>query len=129
MQAPPRTTVTPPAYTPPPMQQQAQVTAPPVAAPSVAVPVTPPPPAPDNDTVTVTGPVARQVLPPHGDPRSVAERREDVTNWDHCVMQVQATYQGDPMEPETETPEDVCAHQLGMSNRDAVPASRLINPH
>ena len=126
----------PPAYVPPP-PSQAQ-TSPvqispaqqrPIAAPSVSV--APPPPAPradDDADVTVQAP-ARQVQAPRGDPRSVSERREDVQRWDTCVMQVQQTYASDPLEPETETPEEVCQRQLGQADRGAVPTSRLVRPH
>jgi hypothetical protein len=58
----------------------------------------------------------------------VAERREDIETWDRCVLAVQQTYQADPTEPELETPEDVCRRQLGMTNRFAVPTSRLARP-
>ncbi len=128
----------PPAYAPPPPSQaqtQAppvrtmQTQPPPVAAPSISV--APPPPAPraeDDADVTVQAP-ARQVQAPRGDPRSVSERREDIQRWDTCVMQVQQTYASDPLEPETETPEEVCQHQLGQANRNAVPTSRLVQPH
>ena len=135
--APPPSYVAPPprqTYAPSPQPEQQtqvqprpQLTTPSVVAPSVAAPPPPPPPpAPNpNGDVTVTAP-ARQVEPPHGDPRSVAERREDIQNWDHCVMQVQQTYAADPLEPETDTPEDVCRRQLGQANRVAVPTSRLV---
>ena len=105
-----------------------QAQQPPVAAPSISV--APPPPAPrtDDADVTVQAP-ARQVQAPRGDPRSVSERREDVQRWDTCVMQVQQTYASDPLEPETETPEEVCQRQLGQENRNAVPTSRLVRPH
>jgi hypothetical protein len=128
--APPPSYVPPPpsqVHSPaPPVAQQAQLQPPPVAAPSVAAPAPPPPPPPaNNEDVTVVAP-ARQIEPPHGDPRSVAERREDIQIWDHCVLQVQQTYAADPLEPETETPEDICRRQLGQANRTAVPTSRLV---
>jgi hypothetical protein len=114
----------PQVYAPPPQTvQQAQVS-PPVAAPLVAAPAPPPPPPVNNDDVTVTAP-AHQIEPPRGDSRSVAERREDVQTWDRCILQVQQTYASDPLEPETETPEDICRRQLGQASRFAVPSSRL----
>ncbi len=126
----------PPSYAPPPPSQtqtqappvQTAQAPPPMAAPSVSV--APPPPARSDDDadVTVQAP-ARQVQAPRGDPRSVSEQREDIQNWDHCVMQVQQTYASDPLEPETETPEEVCQRQLGQANRTAVPTSRLVRPH
>jgi len=64
------------------------------------------------------------VRPPNGDPRSIAERREDIQNWDHCVMQAMAQ-QSDPNRPTVDTPEDICAQRLGQSSRNAVPQSRL----
>lgn len=124
---PPSYVAPPPSQTPP--AQTAQAQQPPVAAPSVSV--APPPPAPradDNADVTVQAP-ARQVQAPRGDPRSVSERREDIQRWDTCVMQVQQTYASDPLEPETETPEEVCRRQLGQADRSAVPTSRLVRPH
>jgi len=126
----------PPAYVPPPPSQAqtrpaqtAPAQQPSIAAPSLSV--APPPPQPradDNADVTVQAP-ARQVQAPRGDPRSVSERREDVQRWDTCVMQVQQTYASDPLEPETETPEEVCQRQLGQANRNSVPTSRLVRPH
>lgn len=119
----------PPSATLPPPTPQ--MSAPPVAAPSVSVAPPPPPPAPSRDSdadVTVQAP-ARQVEAPRGDPRSVSERREDIQNWDHCVLAVQQTYASDPTEPELETPEDVCRRQLGQASRTAVPAARLVRPH
>lgn len=126
----------PPSYVPPPpSQQQAQAPVQPaqqtqqplVAAPSVSV--APPPRRADDDAdVTVQAP-ARQVQAPRGDPRSVSERREDVQRWDTCVMQVQQTISSDPLEPVLETPEEVCQRQLGQSDRNAVPTSRMVRPH
>jgi hypothetical protein len=98
---------------------------PPVAAANVAVTAPPPPPPRDPNAVVVHGSVPEeQVRPPNGDPRSISERREDIQNWDHCVMQVMAQ-QSDPNRPETDTPEDVCSQRLGQSSRNAVPQSRL----
>jgi hypothetical protein len=115
-----------PAPQPPPAPSEPTQPTPaaPVAAPSVAAPP-PPPPAADRADITVTAPTERQVPAPRGDPRSVAEQREDIQNWDHCVMQVQAAYENDPMRVALESPEDVCSRQLGMANRNAVPQSRL----
>ena len=128
----------PPSYVPPPpSQQQAQAPVQPaqqtqqpsVAAPSVSVAQQPPAPRADDDAdVTVQAP-ARQVQAPRGDPRSVSERREDIQRWDTCVMQVQQTIASDPLEPVLETPEEVCQRQLGQSDRNAVPTSRMVRPH
>ena len=126
----------PPSYVPPPPSQQqaqapvqsAQTQQPSLAAPSVSVAQPPPPRADDDADVTVQAP-ARQVQAPRGDPRSVSERREDVQRWDTCVMQVQQTIASDPLEPVTETPEEVCQRQLGQSDRNAVPTSRMVRPH
>ncbi|MBS0385491.1 MAG: hypothetical protein JSS00_09090 [Proteobacteria bacterium] len=118
----------PSSVSPPQSMQQTQA-APSVAAPSVTAPPPPPPARADQDSdVTVHAP-ARQVEPPRGDPRSVAERREDIQTWDRCVLAVQQTYQADPTEPVLETPEDVCRRQLGQASRTAVPTSRLVRPH
>ena len=112
------------APTPAPASPSLVAPAPSVAAPAVALPPPPPPPV-NNDDVTVTAPVERQVTPPPGDPRSQAERREDIQRWDHCVMQMQAAGDSDPTRPSLESPEDVCSRSLGMVNRNAVPTSRL----
>jgi hypothetical protein len=136
---PPTHTTTAPAYSQPapappppqsaPAQTQAQTAEPQVAAPNVAVATPPPPPPPrDPGDVVVHGSVPeQQVEPPNGDPRSIAERREDIRNWDHCVMQVMAR-QGDPNQVETDSPEDICSRQLGQSSRNAVPQSRMQRP-
>ncbi|MFZ2029478.1 MAG: hypothetical protein WAU68_04150 [Vitreimonas sp.] len=135
----------PPAYVPPPpsptysapppqMQPQPQPipqasSSPTIAAQSVAAPPPPPPePAGDpNADVTVQAP-ARQLEAPHGDSRSVSERREDMQTWDHCILAVQQTYSSDPLEPETDSPEEICRRQLGQASRTAVPAARLVRP-
>jgi hypothetical protein len=79
----------------------------------------------DDDDVVVPGQRERQVRPPNGDPRSNAERMEDVRAWDQCVIRVQAAYDRDPMRPQLDTPEDYCRESLGMADRDSIPASRL----
>lgn len=128
-----------PAVTAAPPPQAAPVAAPPSAAapqPSVAAPGLPPAQAEqpatttasgpaDDETVVVPGVRERQVPPPNGDPRSNAERMEDIRAWDRCVMRVQAAADADPLRPQLETPEDYCRESLGMANRTAVPASRL----
>lgn len=129
----------PPAYVPPPPSQtysapppqpapvtQAQ-SSPTVAAQSVAAPPPPQQQADPNADVTVEAP-ARQLEAPHGDSRSVSERREDIQTWDRCVLSVQQTYASDPNEPVLDTPEEVCRRQLGQANRTAVPAARLVRP-
>lgn len=111
-----------------PPEPQAQAAPPPssVAAPQVTVPT--PQPAPRQqaagDDIIVPGQVERQVAPPTGDPRSVSERMRDVRAWDQCVMQVQSAFESDPTSPQLTTPEEYCRGSLGMTNRDAVPASR-----
>lgn len=101
----------------------------PVAAPNVTVaPPAPTRPAvqtePSDGSIVVPGGPERQVPPPSGDPRSIAERMEDVRAWDQCVTAVQAAFEADPMRPQLETPEDYCSRSLGMANRTAVPEGR-----
>lgn len=99
---------------------------PPVAAPNVNVP-TPPAPArraSGEDEIVVPGRVQRQIPPPNGDPRSRAERIEDIRAWDQCVTSVQAAFESDPMRPQLTSPEETCSASLGMARRDAVPESR-----
>jgi hypothetical protein len=79
----------------------------------------------DDATVVVPGVRERQVQPPNGDPRSSAERMQDIRAWDQCVMRVQSAAEADPMSPQLDTPEDYCSQSLGMSNRTAIPQSRL----
>lgn len=98
---------------------------PPVAAPNVAAPA----PArrrqaSGEDEVVIPGQVERPVAPPRGDPRSIAQRNEDIRAWDQCVSRAQGVFDTDPMRPQLETPEDVCGASLGMASRDAVPDSR-----
>ncbi len=107
-------------------QTQAAPAQPTVAAPGVSAPPRPQPVSrEDDDAVVVPGQVERQVEPPQGDPRSVAERMQDINSWDRCVTNVQAVYERDPMRPQLQSPEEYCAQSLGMANRDAVPVSRL----
>lgn len=127
--APPASTTAPavvarptPAPTPAP-----SATAPTVAAPQVAAP----PPAQasttsrdTDDAIVVPGQRDVQVQPPAGDPRSTAQRMEDVRAWDRCVTQVQSAFEGDPMRPQLTTPEEYCRQSLGMASRLAVPESR-----
>lgn len=99
---------------------------PPVAAPNVSVAPTPAPPrrASGEDEIVVPGQVQRQIPPPNGDPRSRAERIEDIRAWDQCVTSVQAAFESDPMRPQLQSPEEVCRTSLGMAARDGVPESR-----
>jgi len=102
--------------------------APPVAAPEVRVPVsTTPPPRPrsDDDDIIVPGQAREQVRAPDGDFRSREQRNEDIRAWDRCVSSVQAVFERDPMRPQLNSPEDYCSQSLGMSDRDAIPESRL----
>ncbi len=101
---------------PPPVQRAAP-------APQADRPVTTA--ARDDDDVVVPGQRERQVRPPNGDPRSNAERMQDIRAWDQCVVRVQAAYDRDPMRPQLDTPEDYCRESLGMADRDSIPASRL----
>lgn len=130
---PPRTTVTPAPTLPAPAPTTTQQTlpppqasnAPPVAAANVAAP--PPPrvaPPQDDGEVVVPGVVQRQVPPPNGDPRSVAERAADIRSWDRCVTRVQSAGESDPTRPQLDSPEEVCSRSLGMASRTAVPDSR-----
>jgi hypothetical protein len=96
----------------------------PAAAPQVNAPAPAPAPARSGGDIVVPG--QREVqTPPPGDPRSNAERIEDIRAWDQCVTHVQAAYERDPMRPQLDTPEDYCARTLGMADRTAVPQSRL----
>jgi hypothetical protein len=79
----------------------------------------------DDHEVVVPGQRERQVQPPNGDPRSNAERMEDIRAWDQCVIRVQGAYDRDPMRPQLDTPEDYCRESLGMADRSSIPASRL----
>lgn len=78
-----------------------------------------------DENVVVPGARERQVPAPGGDPRSNAERMQDIRAWDRCVMRVQSAAEADPMRPQLETPEDYCRESLGMADRMAVPQSRL----
>lgn len=98
---------------------------PPVAAPNVSVAAASAPQrASGEDEIVVPGQVQRQIPPPNGDPRSRAERIEDVRAWDQCVTSVQAAFESDPMRPQLQSPEEVCSTSLSMSARDSVPESR-----
>lgn len=66
----------------------------------------------------------RQVPVPNGDPRSSAERMQDVRAWDRCVTNVQSAFESDPMRPQLESPEEYCSQSLGMANRNSIPLSR-----
>lgn len=112
--------------------------APPVAEPTPApAPVAegvaaPPAPAPQRQAsggsadLVVPGIVDRQVPPPSGDPRSVAERMADIRAWDACVTRAQGAAEGDPMRPQLQSPEEICTQALGMAGRNAVPISRRV---
>lgn len=99
-----------------------------VAAPNVSVATPQPQPAEADDgdggDIVVPGERERQVLPP-GDPRTSAQRIEDIRRWDTCVMQVQNAFDADPMRPQLQSPEEYCRQTLGMTNRLAVPDSRM----
>lgn len=134
--APPPTATPAPAQTPvappPPATEPAPAAPPPAPTPA---PQTPPPPAEASEEtvaaprasgdVVVPGARQRQVQPPGGDPRSNAERMQDIRAWDQCVMRVQSAFERDPMRPQLQTPEEYCRQSLGMADRTAVPASRL----
>jgi len=81
----------------------------------------------DGDTIVVPGQRETQVPPPGGDPRSVGERAEDVRAWDRCITASQDAFDGDPMRPQLDTPEDYCRRSLGMASRSAMPESRRQN--
>jgi|CXWL01.1.fsa_nt_gi hypothetical protein len=96
-----------------------------VAAPNVAAPApVRRPQASGEDEVVIPGQVERRAPPPRGDPRSIAQRNEDIRAWDQCVSRAQGVFDTDPMRPQLETPEDVCSASLGMASRDAAPDSR-----
>lgn len=132
-------TETAPAPTPAPVQQAAPAQ---TAAPAPqAEPVPPPQPEPEpaaapparsaaasggsGADIVVPGQTETQARPPGGDPRSIAERREDIRAWDRCVMRAQGTLESDPTRPQLESAEEVCRRSLGMADRRAVPESRL----
>ncbi|MBL8542207.1 MAG: hypothetical protein JNJ63_00220 [Hyphomonadaceae bacterium] len=96
----------------------------PVAAPVAAPPAERPTPATGDEEVIVPGQREQQVRPPNGDPRSVAQRREDVRNWDTCVLEAQGGRESDPTRPDLTSPEDYCSRTLGMADRTAVPEWR-----
>lgn len=81
-----------------------------------------------GDDVVVPGVRERQVPAPGGDPRSNAERMQDIRAWDQCVMRVQGAAEADPLRPQLVTPEDYCSQSLGMANRTSIPQSRLERP-
>ncbi len=113
---------------PPPEMSAPAPTAPagPVAAPNVSVPVPVParPTNADDADVVVRGQVRNQVPAPAGDPRTNGERIRDIRAWDQCVSRAQSALSSDPMDPQLDTPEDVCRTHLGMAGRTAIPASR-----
>lgn len=133
--APQQQTVTPapqpqataPAARAPALSVPPQASPTPSAAPSAAAPT----PAPQrsvstdvDDAIVVPGQREEQVRPPSGDPRSTAQRMEDVRAWDQCVIQVQSAFESDPMRPQMTTPEEYCRSSLGMASRTSVPESR-----
>lgn len=115
---------------PPPRAEQAlpapAMEAPPVAAPNVAAP----PPSSQQarhsgeDEIVVPGQTAPQAVPFRGDPRSIAQRNEDIRAWDQCVSRAQAAFDTDPMRPQMDSPEELCARSLGMTDRGALPDAR-----
>jgi len=136
---PPQTQAAAPAPAPlaaPPPARTASVAPTPAPAPSAAPAVAasqvaaPPPSRPtrtstDDSTIVVPGQRETQVRPPNGDPRSNAERMEDIRAWDQCITASQAAFDSDPMSPQLDTPEDYCRRSLGMANRTSMPISRL----
>ena len=105
---------------PPPIASAAPATGN-VAAPGVSV--APPAPAPPPGDIVV--PSGREVpISPNADTRTVSERMADIRSWDQCVTRVQSAGDTDPTRPQLESPEELCRRSLGMTNREAVPASR-----
>lgn len=107
---------------------EATITPPPVAAapaPQAADPPVTTASRGGEGDIVVPGARERQVQPPGGDPRSNAERMQDIRAWDRCVMRVQAAFDRDPMRPQLESPEEYCRQSLGMADRLAIPESRL----
>ena len=102
--------------------------APTVGAATAPAPTEPPTQSVDTraggNDVVVPGMRERQVPAPGGDPRSTAERMQDIAAWDRCVMRVQSAFESDPMRPQLESPEEYCRQSLGMADRDAIPISR-----
>jgi hypothetical protein len=119
--APAPTTAAPSEVSPPPQTAPA----PSVSAPAQAQDQTGAAADEGEEQVIVPGVRERQVPPPGGDPRSTAERMEDIRAWDRCVMRVQGAAESDPLRPQLVTPEEYCRESLGMADRTAVPASRL----
>jgi hypothetical protein len=120
---PPPISTPAPRIAPAPPPQAAPAPTPSVAAPNVQAP--PAPAAPrqaSGEEVIVPGQRERQIAPPNGDPRTATERQADIHAWDVCVTRVQG--RSDPMEPQLDSPEDVCRRSLGMGSRTAVPDSR-----
>ncbi len=126
---PPVVEASPPAaaVTPAPQLPPVEAPAPPIVA---AENVAAPPAAPrqrsrsGEDEIVVPGQTERQSPPPIGDPRNIIERNEDIRAWDRCVMSEQGAFDGDPMSPRLDTPEDLCRRSLGMADRGAIPESR-----
>lgn len=108
-----------PVASPPPV-----ASAPPPAASEVAPSPEPVDTRAGGNDVVVPGMRERQIPAPGGDPRSAAERMEDISAWDRCVMRVQSAFESDPMRPQLESPEEYCRQSLGMANREAIPISR-----
>lgn len=128
----PAPAASPQAAAPPPMNaapQPAPAATSPAPEAAAPAPQAAPPVAsasqPNDEEVIVPGARERQVRSPDGDPRSNAERMEDIRAWDRCVMRVQAAGSADPLRPQLVMPEEYCRESLGMANRTAVPQSRL----
>lgn len=121
-----------PLAAPPPARTESVAPPTPALAPPVAASQVPAPPpsrptrtTTDDSTIVVPGQRETQVRPPNGDPRSNAERMEDIRAWDQCITASQAAFESDPMSPQLDTPEDYCRRSLGMANRTSMPISRL----
>ncbi|MGE0045030.1 MAG: hypothetical protein AB7J28_13620 [Hyphomonadaceae bacterium] len=83
-------------------------------------------PPPADDGVVVRGQIERPVPAPPGDPRTSAQRMEDIRAWDRCVNHAQNIGDQDPTRYQAESPEELCRRTLGMADREALPATRNV---
>lgn len=87
-------------------------------------PVAAPSPESRPGDVVVRGAIERPVPTPPGDPRTDAQRMQDVRAWDRCVMQAQSAADTDPTRYQADSPEELCRRNLGMADRTALPVRR-----
>jgi hypothetical protein len=83
---------------------------------------TPPPPIRQGDVQVRP----ERPAPPPGDVRTASERADDIAAWDRCVIRAQGAFENPgSANPVAASPEEYCRSRLGMSDRLAVPQSRL----